>query len=239
MVLLLCFLKGTNENKSIDLPAPRAHKVPSPLLTRRSSAQTLRQKAINESTFAVVVVCERNDKQAPGNAHRKSTLDDAEGPATVRQPSHLPRINPGDDLLSSQDDTYSQPRSGELIYRCGPGSIRPRPKQGLYAADGFGREQHVAANAAHFCRNVVDDDNFAPALDGVDDKARFVFPRASLNRALHGWLLIWGVAHLGGLGSYTVIKISSGWAVVQTMWSGRPVSVRPLTRQQAPRRCSG
>jgi len=84
-------------------------------------------------------------------------------------------------------------------------------KQSFNAADGFGREQDIATNAAHLRRNVIDDDDLAPPLDGVNDRAPFVLARASLNRAVHGRLLLfWAVTHLGGLGSYTAIKISRG-----------------------------
>ena len=59
-------------------------------------------------------------------------------------------------------------------------------KQGFNAADGFRREEHIAANATDLRRNVIDDDDLAATLDRVDNRPRFVFARASLNRAPHG-----------------------------------------------------
>ena len=75
-------------------------------------------------------------------------------------------------------------------------------KQGFHSADGFWRQENIAANVAHLRRNVVNDDYLAPAPDRVDNDARFVLARASPDRTLHGWLVLFrGVTHLGGLGS--------------------------------------
>jgi hypothetical protein len=52
----------------------------------------------------------------------------------------------------------------------------------------------------------------------VDDCPCFIRAGASHNRAFQGRLLLCrGVRHFGGLGSYAVIKISTGCAIVQTM----------------------
>ena len=59
-------------------------------------------------------------------------------------------------------------------------------KQGFDSANGFGREEDVAANTAHLRRNVVNDDYLAPVPDRVDHGASFALARASLDRTLHG-----------------------------------------------------
>ena len=115
-----------------------------------------------------------------------------------------------------------------FVVHDGSGENFIRGKKEGGAGEVSGRKQDVTANIADLGRNVVDDDHLTLLLDCMDDRPRFVFARASLNRALHGWLLLSrGVIHFGDLGSYTVIKISSGCAVVQTMWSGRPAFVNP------------
>ncbi len=91
-------------------------------------------------------------------------------------------------------------------------------KQGFNATDGFGGQENIAAHAADLGGNVIDYDYLSVEFDRVDDSPGFIFAGASLNHALHGRLLLFrDVTHLGGPGSDTVIKISSGCAVVQTM----------------------
>ncbi len=92
--------------------------------------------------------------------------------------------------------------SGEFVERDFAGGVTVRLEQGFNSADGFGRELDVAAHITNFSRHVVDDDDLAARLHGVNDRARFLFARTPLNRALHGLLLLSrGVTHLGGFGS--------------------------------------
>lgn len=131
-------------------------------------------------------------------------------------------------------------QSGELVQRDGAKGWGSGSEKGFNPAYGFGRQQNVPANVAYLGGNVIDHDDLAAVFHGMDDRSRFIRAWASCNRAFQGWLLLSrGVRHFGGRGSYAVIKISIGCAVVQTMWSGRPLSVSPCTKQHAPRRCSG
>ena len=91
-------------------------------------------------------------------------------------------------------------------------------KQGFNATDGFRGQENIAADATDLGGNVIDYDYVTAVFDRVDHRPGFIFAGAPLNRTLHGRLLLFrDVTHLGGPGSYTVIKISSGCAVVQKM----------------------
>ena len=64
---------------------------------------------------------------------------------------------------------------------------------------------------------MIDDDHLPMMTHGVHDVLCFVSARATVDAACHwGILLCVGVTHFGGLGSYTVMRISAAIVVVQT-----------------------
>lgn len=88
----------------------------------------------------------------------------------------------------------------------------------LDVADGLRFKEHVAAGFTDFGGHVIDDNKPPLMANGVDDLSTFISPRTTLDGASHGsTLLCIGVTHLGGFGSYTVMIITTGWAVVHTM----------------------
>lgn len=90
-------------------------------------------------------------------------------------------------------------------------------KEFLNLSNGVRREEHVTADIADFGRNVVDHHHIAMVPQSLYDRSRLVFTRTTRNSTLHAIpLLLVGLTHFGGLGSYAVIKSNTGRAVVQT-----------------------
>lgn len=104
------------------------------------------------------------------------------------------------------------------------------------SAHGLWREQHITTYGADFSWYVINDENAIALADGMYHLTLLVLAWTAFNAASHTFLRCVGVTHLGGMGSYTVMIITTGWVVVQTTCNGRPASVCPMSRQQAPRR---
>jgi hypothetical protein len=93
-------------------------------------------------------------------------------------------------------------RSGELVEGDVAAGWGSGFEQGFDAANGFGRQQDVAANVADLGGNVVDHNHLTLVFDRMDDCPNFIGAGASLNGTFHGWLFLSrGVIHLGGRGS--------------------------------------
>ncbi len=112
-----------------------------------------------------------------------------------------------DGLEGKEPEVRRSEASSEFVDGRGLLSLRSGAEQGFNPAHGFGREQNVPAKVANLGRNVIDDDHLTSVSDRVDDRARFVRARASLNRALHGWLLL------------SRILIRPGSAVMMAPWA--------------------
>src|SRR5437867_3104062 len=105
-------------------------------------------------------------------------------------------------------------------------------EQFLDVANGFGGEEDIAAVGADFSGNVIDHNHASLVTYSVHHFLELVFAGASFERAFHGVLRLFvGLSHLGRRGSYTVMMIRRGWALVHTTCRGRIEFVNPQTRQ--------
>ncbi len=90
-------------------------------------------------------------------------------------------------------------------------------QQSLNVSDRLRIQQHVAAHVANFRRNVIDNHHLARMSHGMHNVTPLVISRTIFDCAFHGFCpRCVGVSHFGDFGSYTVIMISIGFAVVQT-----------------------
>ena len=106
-------------------------------------------------------------------------------------------------------------------------------EQGIKPPDGFKAEECISADTAHLGRHMIDDLHLPADAHGVGDLAHCIFSWAPGEATFHCGILCVGVIHFGLLGSYTVIIIRVGRAVVHTMCSGPGLGLYP--RQHSPR----
>src|SRR5436305_1909660 len=90
------------------------------------------------------------------------------------------------------------------------------PKQ-LNLAHRLWAKQYITANPTNFRWHVINYDNAISLAYSMHNLTLLILSRAAYNIAFHLSLLCVGLTHFGGRGSYTVIIISSGCAVVQTI----------------------
>ncbi len=62
--------------------------------------------------------------------------------------------------------------------------FRGASHQFLEMPDCFRSKKHIGTHVAYFCRHIVDDKYFTPALHRMNDPPQFVIPGASLHTAI-------------------------------------------------------
>jgi hypothetical protein len=97
-------------------------------------------------------------------------------------------------------------------------------------------KKDITTDIAYLCGNMLNDDDSVVLTHSPYNFALLVFAWAIRDTTPHLDLLSFGLIHLGGVGTYTVIITKRGIPVVQTTCNGCPLVVSPYSKQQEPRR---